>query len=117
MYKMVFHCLLLTALALGFILTKSDGLRRAAQTGDMTYLAQTSQIALPSLTASAYGQAVPWYVKYDPRKLWRDWPRKAELNTKIVRVQDRFAARKDTLAAQLAAQGLSPDVVTVVKLD
>ncbi len=50
MYKMVFYSLLLTVLAMGFIVTKSDGLRRAAQTGDMAFLTQSTPISLPSLT-------------------------------------------------------------------
>ena len=122
MYKMGFYSLLLTALAMGFIVTKSDGLRRAAQTGDMAYLTQTTPISLPSLTGtgshgSAYGATTPWYVKYDPRQLWRDRPQKAELNIKTVRAPSGNETRQDTLAAQLAAQGLNADVVTVVKID
>ncbi|WP_226554282.1 hypothetical protein [Celeribacter naphthalenivorans] len=122
MIKMVFYSLLLTALAMGFIVTKSDGLRRAAQTGEMAYLTQTTPISLASLTGSGshtsgYGATTPWYVKYDPRQLWRDRPQRAELNVKTGRVPVGNETRQDTLAAQVAAQGLNSDVVTVVKLD
>lgn len=123
MFKMVFQAIILTVVSIGFILKGSDSLRDAARTGDVTKLTQlqiTSDggtglgaLELPEMTPSG----APWYTRLDPRKLWQGRDRPARLNTKTIRVQERVAGHENNLAAQLAAQGLSSDVVSVVKLD
>lgn len=142
MFRMVIQAVLFSALALGFIVTKSDGLRHASQTGDMSYLASTGGAAgaygklSGALAGGATGIASdfkipgkgydpyapqPWYEKYDPRQLFSGKAKTirvaSRLSPETVRVTDaQKAATNDSLADQLAAQSLSNDVVSVVTL-
>jgi hypothetical protein len=140
MYKLVLQAVLFSTLAIGFIVFKSDGLRHAAQTGDMSHLSSTSVAAASymSLTDQLSGQSghaaasaaasngrydaygsrsQPWYVKYDPRQLWHARPKQIKLNPKTIRVPQSDGASPDSLADQLAQKGLSVENVNVVKLN
>ncbi|WP_177213087.1 hypothetical protein [Celeribacter neptunius] len=78
---------------------------------------------MAGLTDGSYGgnyagsTGQPWYVQYDPRRLWRERPKQIRLNTKTIRVEPQQASTQDDLAAQLAAKRLEADVVSVVTLD
>lgn len=136
MYKLVLQAVLFSALAIGFIVFKSDGLRHAAQTRDMSHLSSTSVAAASymSLTdqlsgksghaSAGYGTydahgspSQPWYVKYDPRQLWHARPKQIKLNPKTIRVPQSDGASPDSLADQLAQKGLSVENVNVVQLN
>jgi hypothetical protein len=122
MYKMVIQAVLLSGAAIFFIATKSDGLRAAATSGDFSAIARVagsdanasgSGSGLGGLT-DALADGVEW-AKYDPRQLWQDRPKTIKLSPKTIRV-DPEAVPEDR-AALLAAHGLDPSLVTVVKLD
>ncbi len=136
MYKLVLQAFLFSALAIGFIVFKSDGLRHAAQTGDMSHLSSTSVAAASYMsltnqlsgksghataghgTYDAYGSArQPWYAKYDPRIFWRERPKQIKLNPKTIRAPQSDGKTPDSLAAQLAKKGLRVEDVSVVKLN
>lgn len=130
MYKMVAQAIMLSITALAFILFQSDGLRQAADTGDITKVATgNSGMDLANLNvfggdsggysiedpALGYAGAVkPWYDKIDPRKLWNNRPKMARFNTKTIKAPQN--AEDVDLAAQLAAKGLDVHAVSVVKL-
>lgn len=126
MSRMVLQAILFTVLAVGFIVTKSDGLRSAAQSGDISALAaggssvsllsEFSNMAGGGDTMGARGQE-PWYAKLDPRQLWRDQPKTIRLNPKTITVSPRGGEEERDLAAQMAAHGLKGEVVSIVKLD
>ena len=117
MYKMVIQAVMLTAAAVFFIFFKSDNLRHASQTGDLSALASGSvKSAYSDIDMSGpdpiYEQ--PFYKKYDPRKLWRDRPKTVKLAPKSVRVSsDKVGV--DAKAA-LMSQGIDPETVSVVTL-
>lgn len=123
MFKMVIQAVMLSAAAIFFIMTKSDGLRAASQTGDFSSLAQVAANdqggALSDLGAMSErlqnGETGITWAKYDPRRLWRDRPKSIRLNPKTIKVDPKDAG-KDR-AALLAAKGLDPATVTVVRLD
>jgi len=136
MYKLVFQAVLFSALAIGFVVFKSDGLRQAAQTGDISHLSSTSVAAASYMsltdqlsgksghasagygTYDAYGSpSQPWYAKYDPRQLWRAHPRQIKLNPKTILAPHSDGESPDSLAAQLAKKGLNAEDVSVVKLN
>lgn len=123
MFKMVIQAVILSAAALFFIFSKSDGLRDASKTGDFSSLAQVADngqdAGLSDLNVmserfqnGAYG--VNW-AKYDPRRLWQDRPKSMRLNTKTIRVDP--ADTGQDLVAIMAAKGLDPSIVTTVQLD
>lgn len=123
MFKMVIQAVMLSAAALFFIFSKSDGLRAASKTGDFSSIAQVAgngqEGGLSDLGAMSerfqngdYG--VNW-AKYDPRRLWQDRPKSIRLNPKTIHV-DPADAEQD-LAAVMAAKGLDPEIVTTVYLD
>ena len=114
---------MLSAAALFFIFTKSDGLRTASKTGDFSSIAQVADNGkkgeLSDLGAmserfqnGAYG--VNW-AKYNPRRLWQDRPKSMRLNTKTIHADPADAGQD--LTAVMAAKGLDPSVVSVVRLD
>ena len=122
MWKMVFYVLSLTAAGIFFVVSQGDGLRAAARTGDVnqlmsdhlpTQLGGSGAGGFANLSeGGAYEQ--PWYAKLDPRQLWRDRPKMAKLKVKTIKAPENADA---DLTAQLAAQGLSAEGVTVVKID
>jgi hypothetical protein len=123
MFKMVIQAVMLSAAALFFIFTKSDGLRAASKTGDFSSIAQVadsgqggglSELGAMSERFQSGEYGVNW-AKYDPRRLWQDRPKSIRLNTKTIHV-DPTDANQDH-AALMAAKGLDPSVVTVVHLD
>ena len=127
MYKMVIQAVLFSAMALSFIVFKSDGLRQASQTGDFSQLSGASSLSsldilggsasssLLSGNPSVSGAAdAPWYVKFDPRTLWKNRPKLAELKPKTYKAPD--VNPEGDLAAVLQAKGLDPSAVSVVKL-
>jgi hypothetical protein len=104
-------------------MTKSDGLRAASKTGDFSSLAQVagnsddgSLADLGTLSDRIkdgdYG--VDW-AKYDPRRLWTDRPKSIRLKPKTIQVQPSETGQDR--AALLAAKGLDPAKVTVIRLD
>lgn len=123
MYKMVIQAVMLSAAALFFIMTKSDGLRAASKTGDFSSLAQVAgdgdggslaDLGAMSDRYKAGDYGVDW-AKYDPRRLWTDRPKTIRLKPKTIQVQPTEAGQDR--AALLAAKGLDPSKITVVRLD
>nr|WP_321511534.1 hypothetical protein [uncultured Celeribacter sp.] len=123
MARMVLQALLFSALALGFILTKSDGLRQAARTGDATHLLDSTRASasLASLTGQELGYSAgvqPWYTKLDPRRWGDDTATPAKLKPKTIVVPTTGPQDQADLALRMAAEGLDPGKVAgVVALD
>lgn len=123
MYKMVIQAVLLSAAAIFFIMTKSDGLRAASQTGDISSLTQVagdgSGGSLADLGAVSErmksGDHGISLTKYDPRRLWENRPKSMRLKPKTIRVTPSESGQDRATA--LAAKGLDPSKVTVVHLD
>ncbi|WP_224503645.1 hypothetical protein [Celeribacter litoreus] len=66
------------------------------------------------LSAGSNGE--PWYAQFDPRKLWHEREKTVRLNTKTIRVDPSQVGVEGDLASRLEAEGLSDDVVSVVKI-
>lgn len=135
MKKMVIQAVLFSAMAIFFIATKSDGLRTAAQTGDVAHLQNSGTLGQSAATlAGALGGGKPtveykapdrgwdpyaeekWHqklAKYDPRKLWGGGSKTLKVTPKTVKVADQ---PQGDMATALAAKGIDPATVTVVKL-
>lgn len=120
MYKMVIQAVLFSAGALFFIFNKSDGLRSASQSGDISALVAggaASKYSDIDMTGPDPVYRESFADKYDPRKLWNERPKSAKLNTKTIKVAPATSdAEADALARRLAADGISADKVSVVKL-
>ncbi|MBU2936633.1 hypothetical protein [Pacificibacter sp. 1_MG-2023] len=120
MLKMVIQAVILSAAALFFIFSKSDGLRAASKTGDLSSLAQVADnshdtgLSDLGVISERFQNGVNW-AKYDPRRLWQDRPKSIRLNTKTIRVDPTDAGQD--LVAIMAAKGLDPSTVTTVQLD
>jgi hypothetical protein len=115
MYKMVIQVVLLSGAAIFFIVSKSDGFRSPASGGGLAAITQVLSSSGNSLGgADGYGDGFDWS-KFDPRQLWNERPKTIALSPKTIRV-DPDAAQGD-LSAQLAAKGLDPSSITVIKLD
>lgn len=120
MYKMVIQAVMFTAAALCFIVFKSDNLRNASRSGDLTALVDTSVASkYADIDMSGpdpiYNQSKPFYDKLDPRKLWKEKPKKARLNVKTIKAPTQSAAQSE-LAKKLKKDGLSEADLRVVKL-
>ncbi|GAA3866241.1 hypothetical protein [Celeribacter arenosi] len=130
MLKTAVSAVFLSGLAIFFIVTKSDGLRHAAQTGDASHLQQTESFGSALANATGTGDYAipdrgwdpyapePWYRKLDPRKLWRGGSKtiKVTPTTMSVSQEDRDLSQHD-IEAQLLAKGLSASGVVVRKLE
>ncbi|MEN8888135.1 MAG: hypothetical protein ABF243_04615 [Celeribacter marinus] len=117
MYKMVVQAVMLTVAAVTFIFFKSDNLRHAAQTGDvsaLTALVVQSKYADIDMSGADPVYAEPFYKKYDPRALWRERSKTITLDPKSIHVASGQVGGDATAA--LLAQGIDPSKVTVVKL-
>ncbi|WP_417243568.1 hypothetical protein [Celeribacter sp.] len=117
MYKMVIQAVMLTAAAVFFIFFKSDNLRHASQTGDLSALtsgAVRSAYADIDMSGPDPVYSQPFYKKYDPRKLWSERPKTVRLSPKSIRVEPAQAGADVTAA--LREKGVNPDTVSVVKL-
>lgn len=94
MYKMVIQAVMLCAAAMFFIFMKSDDLRAASKTSDVSPLVQ-----------------VPNWSQYDPRRLWQTRSKSIRLNPKTIRVEAQ------DFGAIWAAKRLNPATISVVRLD
>ncbi|WP_417248452.1 hypothetical protein [Celeribacter sp.] len=121
MYKMVLQAVLFSAGALYFIFNYSDGLRSASRSGNIAALTSgsvASKYADIDMTGPDPIYQETLFEKYDPRKLWRDRPKTVRLNTKTIKVAPSTANEEAmALSKHLAKDGISPDKVSVVKLD
>lgn len=119
MYKMVLQAVILSAAAIFFIMTKSDGLRAVSQTGDLSSLTQAAGDGqgggFADLGAISERLTSGDWAKYDPRRLWQDRPKSIKLNPTTIHVAPNETGQDR--AALLAAKGLDPSKVTVVHLD
>ncbi|RPE67220.1 hypothetical protein EDD53_1625 [Pacificibacter maritimus] len=108
MIKVVLQAVLFSGAALFFVFAKSDGLRTASQTGDISALAE------PRGAEIHKGAGINW-AQYDPRALWNNRPKFARLNVKTVQATPAATVQDPT--ALLAAKGINPAEVTIIKLD
>lgn len=120
MYKVVMQAVLFSAGALFFIFNKSDGLRHASQSGDISALVSdgvASKYSDIDMTGPDPVYEESFAQKYDPRKLWRERPKTVSLNTKTIKAAPANSdAEAEALARKLAQDGITADKVSVVTL-
>lgn len=120
MYKMVIQAVMMAAAAFFFIMTRSDGLRTASNSGDISAIAQVAAgngdglSGISGAIADAQSGGIEWS-KYDPRRLWKDRPKTIKLAPKTIQASSDTGGQ--SIEELLTQKGIDPSTVTFKKLD